>query len=243
MFCVQLLGGISDKSTHSFYLPYKSAEQGLYLSLHENETAPFFLLPGQTLIIGGSNWYNDELAGSYGIHENTANEWVKKIGEQMKKATTQEGGHQLYQALYHSITDPDGDITSPLNLPIGDGVALVKIVEGKRYILDATAPLPKSHLAFAGTWTDYKSKMEQHKNDNFVLMTRKDKVNFPFIPPYRTQRLTGDDWTISTDKNQFTPGWRGTANPNRTWHNINGTWARTPLAKWDTYLNARPAKN
>ncbi|MGP1499559.1 MAG: hypothetical protein ACTTIW_04045 [Porphyromonas sp.] len=232
-----------NKTTYSFYLPYKSAEQELYLSLHENETAPFFLLPGQTLIIGGNNWFNDELQSSWGIHDNSANPWVKKIGEQMKKATTQEGGYQLYQALYHGITDPEGDITSPLNLPIGDGVALVKIVEGKRYILDATAPLPKSHLAFAGTWTDYKSKMEQHKNDNFVLMTRKDKVNFPFIPPYRTQRLTGDDWTISTDKNQFTPGWRGTANPNRTWHNVNGTWARTPLAKWDTYLNARPAKN
>ncbi len=233
-----------DKSTHSFYLPYKSAEQELYLSLHEDETAPFFLLPGQTLIIGGSNWFNDDLQGSYGIQENPVNEWVKKIGEQMMKATKQEGGYQLYQALYHGTQDKhSGEAASPLNLPIGDGVALVKIVGGKRYILDATAPLPNSHLAFADTWADYKSKMEQHKNDGFVLMTRKDKVNFPFIPPYRTQRLTSDDWTISTDKNTFTPGWRGTAKTSRTWHNVDGTWARTPLAKWETYLQARPTKN
>lgn len=232
-----------NKSTHSFYLPYKSAEQTLYLSLHENETAPFFLLPGQTLIIGGSNWFNEELQSSYGLFENTANEWVKKIGEQMMKATTQEGGYQLYQALYHATKDDDDNPVSPLNLPIGDGVALVKVVDGKRYILDATAPLPKSHLAFAGTWVDYKSKMKQHEGEEFVLMTRKNQVNFPFIPPYRTQKLTGDDWTISTDKTKFTPGWRGTAKTSRTWHNVDGTWARTPLAKWDTYLDARPAKN
>ena len=237
----------NDKSTHSFYLPYKSAEQGLYLSLHENKIAPFYLLPGQTLIIGGSNWFNSELQSSYGLFDNTANPWILEIGQQMMKATTQEGGYQLFQALYHATKDGDDNPVSPLNLSIGDGVALVKIVDGKRYILDATAPLPGSHRAFAGTWAGYKSKMEANNDEEFVVMTRKDKVNFPFIPPYRTQRLTGnlwsDDWTVSTEASTFTPGWRGTANPNRTWHNIDGTWARTPLAKWETYLNARPDKN
>ena len=235
-----------DMSTHSFYLPYKSAEQELYLSLHENKIAPFYLLPGQTLIIGGSNWFNDDLQSSYGIQDNPSNPWVKKIGLQMMKATKQEGGYQLFQALYH-VVDDWGKPVSPLNLSIGDGVALVKIVDGKRYILDATAPLPDSHRAFAGTWTDYKSKMEANNGEEFVVMTRKDKVNFPFIPPYRTQRLTGnlwsDDWTVSTEASTFTPGWRGTPKTSRTWHNVNGTWARTPLAKWETYLQARPAKN
>lgn len=237
----------NDKSTHSFYLPYKSAEQGLYLSLHENKIAPFYLLPGQTLIIGGSNWFNSELQSSYGLFDNTANPWILEIGQQMMKATKQEGGYQLFQALYHATKDGDDNPVSPLNLSIGDGVALVKIVGGKRYVLDATAPLPGSHRAFAGTWAGYKSTMEANNDEEFVVMTRKNKVNFPFIPPYRTQRLTGglwsDDWTISTDKDTFTPGWRGTANPNRTWHNVDGTWARTPLAKWETYLQARPTKN
>lgn len=237
----------NDKSTHSFYLPYKSAEQGLYLSLHENKIAPFYLLPGQTLIIGGSNWFNSELQSSYGLFDNTANPWILEIGQQMMKATKQEGGYQLFQALYHATKDGDDNPVSPLNLSIGDGVALVKIVGGKRYILDATAPLPGSHRAFAGTWTDYKSKMEANNGKEFVVMTRKDKVNFPFIPPYRTQRLTGnlwsDDWTISTDKDTFTPGWRGTAKTSRTWYNVDGRWERTPLAKWETYLQARPTKN
>lgn len=237
----------NDKSTHSFYLPYKSAEQGLYLSLHENKIAPFYLLPGQTLIIGGSNWFNSELQSSYGLFDNTANPWILEIGQQMMKATKQEGGYQLFQALYHATKDGDDNPVSPLNLSIGDGVALVKIVGGKRYVLDATAPLPGSHRAFAGTWAGYKSTMEANNDEEFVVMTRKNKVNFPFIPPYRTQRLTSglwsDDWTVSTDKDTFTPGWRGTANPNRTWHNIDGTWARTPLAKWETYLQARPTKN
>ncbi len=232
---------------HSFYLPYKSGKENINFSLHELEIAPFYLLPGQTLIIGGNNWHNEDLASSYGLHDNSVNEWVQKIGKQMMNATKKEGGYQLYQALYHGITDPEGEITSAFNLPIGDGVALVKIVGGKRYILDATAPLPESHLAFAGTWSDYKSKMKEHENDEFVIMTRDDRVNFPFIPPYRTQRLTSsrwsDDWTISTNKDTFTPGWRGTAKTSRTWYNVDGTWARTPLAKWETYLNARPAKN
>lgn len=237
----------NDKSTHSFYLPYKSSNESLAFSLHENKIAPFYLLPGQTLIIGGSNWFNSELQSSYGLFDNTANPWIQKIGLQMMKATKPEGGYQLYQALYHATKDGDDNPVSPLNLSIGDGVALVKVVDGKRYILDATAPLPGSHRAFAGTWTDYKSTMEANNGEEFVVMTRKDKVNFPFTPPYRTQRLTSgdwsDDWTISTNKDTFTPGWRGTANPNRTWHNVDGTWARTPLAKWETYLNARPAKN
>ena len=236
-----------DDSTYPFYLPYKSSNESLLLSLHKQEVPPFYLLPGQTLIIGGSNWFNKELKSSHGLHDNSANEWVKKIGQQMMKATTQSGGHQLYQALYHGAINIDRDEVSAFNLPIGDGVALVKVVGDKRYILDATAPLPKSHLAFAGSWQSYKSKMDEHENDEFVIMTRDDRVNFPFIPPYRTQRLTGsrwsDDWTISTNKDTFTPGWRGTAKTSRTWHNINGTWARTPLAKWATYLNARPAKN
>ncbi len=236
-----------DKSTYPFYLPYKSSNESLFLSLHKEEVPPFYLLPGQTLIIGGNNWFNKKLKSSHGLLDNSANPWVQKIDEQMKKATTQEGGHQLYQALYHGVTKTDGDKVSAFNLPIGDGVALVKVVGDKRYILDATAPLPKSQLAFAGTWADYESKMDDHKTDEFVLMTRNDRVNFPFTPPYRTQRLTGsrwsDDWTISTNKDTFTPGWRGTAKTSRTWHNVDGTWARTPLAKWATYLNARPAKN
>ena len=233
--------------SHPFYLPYKSSNESLAFSLHEKEIPPFYLLPGQTLIIGGSNWYNDDLAGSYGIQENPSNPWVQKIGQQMMNATKQEGGYQLFQALYHATKNQYDELVSPLNLSIGDGVALVKIVGGKRYILDATAPLPGSHRAFAGQWANYKSTMETHKEDEFVIMTRNNKVNFPFIPPYRTQRLTGsnwsDDWTVSTDKNTFTPGWRGIPKTSRTWHDVDGTWARTPLAKWETYLNARPAKN
>lgn len=237
----------NDKNTHSFYLPYKSSNESLTFSLHEKKIAPFYLLPGQTLIIGGSNWFNSELEASYGLFDNTANPWILEIGKQMMKATTQEGGYQLFQALYHATKDDDNNPVSPLNLSIGDGVALVKIVGGKRYILDATAPLPGSHLAFAGTWADYKSTMEANNEEEFVVMTRKDKVNFPFTPPYRTQRLTSgrwsDDWTISTNKDTFTPGWRGIPKTSRTWYDVDGTWARTPLAKWDTYLNARPTKN
>ena len=236
-----------DKNTYPFSPPDKSTNNKLFPSLHEKEIAPFYLLPGQTLIIGGSNWFNNELQSSYGLYDNSANPWVQNLGKQMMKATKPEGGYQLYQALYHATKDDDDNPISPLNLSIGDGVALVKIVGNKRYILDATAPLPKSHLAFTGTWSSYISKMKEHENDESVLMTRNDRVNFPFIPPYRTQRLTGnlwsDDWTISTDENKFTPGWRGTAKTSRTWYNINGTWERTPLAKWTTYLNARPAKH
>ena len=226
--------------THNFYVPSMGATKDLAVSGVGLDKDFHYLLPGQTLLIGGSVWHK-YTSGSF-------EEWGEALQPQLEKAASAAGGYQLKGLFYHANKDVDGNVYSPVDFKAGNGVALVKVVNGKRYIIDATAPIAsKAKIPFAGAFDEYKAETTQYAEEDFFIMTRKDKVNFPFIPPYRTQRLTSgdwsDDWTISTDKDTFTPGWRGTAKTSRTWYNVNGTWARTPLAKWDTYLNARPTKN
>ena len=233
-----------DGDTHNFYVPSMGATKALTVSGVGLDEKFHYLLPGQTLLIGGHFWFQYAQEGANVRDLWFDNDFLPKL----KKASSADGGYQLKGLFYHAKYDESYSETSPLDLRPGDGVALVKVVDGKRYIIDATAPLQdKPKIPFTGAFAEYKTQTEPYAEEEFFVMTRDDKVNFPFIPPYRTQRLTGnrwsDDWTVSTNKDTFTPGWRGTPNPNRTWHNINGTWERTPLAKWDTYLNARPAKN
>ncbi len=228
--------------THNFYVPSMGATKDLTVSGVGTDTKFHYLLPGQTLLIGSHFWFQ------YAQGSNVDDSWYNDdLLPQLKQASSSAGGYQLKGVFYHANKDEDTNVTSPLDLRPGDGVALVKVVDGKRYIIDATAPLAnKTKIPFAGAFAEYKVNTD-HDGAEFFIMTRDDKVNFPFIPPYRTQRLTGgrwsDDWTVSTDKATFTPGWRGTAKTSRTWYNVNGTWERTPLAKWETYLNARPAKH
>ena len=226
--------------THNFYVPSMGATKDLAVSGVGLDKDFHYLLPGQTLLIGGSVWHKYALGGF--------EEWGEALQPQLKKAASEAGGYQLKGLFYHANKDADDNVYSPLDFKPGNGVALVKVVNGKRYIIDATAPIAsKAKIPFAGAFAEYNAETTKSAEEDFFIMTRKDKVNFPFIPPYRTQRLTGnlwsDDWTVSTEASTFTPGWRGTANPNRTWHNVDGTWARTPLAKWETYLQARPTKN
>lgn len=229
--------------THNFYVPSMGSTEDLTLSGVGKDDNFHYLLPGQTLLIGGHFWFQ------YAQGSNVTDSWYDNdLLPKLKKASSATGGYQLKGLFYHANKDAGGsDVTSPLDLRPGDGVALVKVVDGKRYIIDATAPIAsKPKIPFAGAFDEYKAETNRD-GEEFFVMTRKDKVNFPFIPPYRTQRLESgnwsDDWTISTDASTFTPGWRGTAKTSRTWYNVDGRWERTPLAKWETYLNARPAKN
>lgn len=226
--------------THNFYVPSMGATKDLAVSGVGLDKDFHYLLPGQTLLIGGSVWHKYALGGF--------EEWGEALQPQLKKAASEAGGYQLKGLFYHANKDADGNVYSPVDFKPGNGVALVKVVNGKRYIIDATAPIAsKAKIPFAGAFDKYKEEIEPSAEEDFFIMTRKDKVNFPFIPPYRTQRLESgdwsDDWTISTDKDTFTPGWRGTAKTSRTWYNVDGRWERTPLAKWETYLQARPAKH
>ncbi len=229
--------------THNFYVPSMGTTKALTVSGVGLDEKFHYLLPGQTLLIGGHFWFQ------YAQGTNVADSWYdNNLLPKLKKASSSAGGYQLKGVFYHANKDYDTMVTSPLDLRPGDGVALVKVVNGKRYIIDATAPIAsKPKIPFAGAFDEYKAETTPYAEEEFFVMTRNNKVNFPFIPPYRTQRLESgdwsDDWTVSTEASTFTPGWRGTANPNRTWHNVDGRWERTPLAKWDTYLNARPAKN
>lgn len=94
---------------------------------------------------------------------------------------------------------------------------------------------------------DFKAQFDALAGSTSFSQQRMDGVNYPFIAPYRTNKLTSnwaDDWTIVTDENNFTPGRRFSywnwGNSTISW---NGNFKRTPVDEtFTTYQNARPTR-
>lgn len=91
---------------------------------------------------------------------------------------------------------------STLDMQAGDGFALIKqTASGAWQIIDATAPIGAHGYAFAGTFSDYQAQMAGFSSSSSYAMRRDPYVQFPFIFPFRTKRLSSawsDDWTITT---------------------------------------------
>ena len=129
----------------------------------------------------------------------------------------------------------------------GNAFALIKKTSTGWQIIDATGPVGPSHLAFAGTYANFKKVMDDLKNSDSFSQQRLDGVNYPFIAPFRTKQLTSkwsDDWSIKTEVSQFTPGRRfdygGITNTRSSW---TYQFKRTPIDEnFSTYQNARPTK-
>lgn len=92
---------------------------------------------------------------------------------------------------------------------IGDGIALIKIINNTFKVIDTSAPIGASNLGFAGTYQSYSDEyLNKPKNSSsqtpiqsgYYTQKRMDGVIFPFIPPYRTTRvrpdLWSDDWEV-----------------------------------------------
>ena len=129
-----------------------------------------------------------------------------------------------------------------------DAFALIKKTSTGWQIIDATGPVGPKQLAFAGTYESFKTEMAKHSNDERFSQQRLDGVDYPFIAPFRTNRLYpakwSDDWTIQTDVTQFTPGRRLEYSG---WALSFGSWEyqikRTPIdPNFPTYQNARPTR-
>ena len=130
----------------------------------------------------------------------------------------------------------------------GNAFALIKKTSTGWQIIDATGPVGPKHLAFAGSYSDFKTEMAKHENAQSFSLQRLDGVNYPFIAPFRTKRLTSkwsDDWNIQTDVNQFTPGRRfGYSGWDLTAPDWEYQIKRTPIdTQFTTYWNARPTKD
>lgn len=105
-----------------------------------------------------------------------------------------------------------------LDMNIGDGFVLLKMnqLEGWQ-IIDATAPVGPKHEAFPGTYTAYKQHYESLKTSNpeSYSQQRMEGVNYPFIPPFRTQQVTNkykysdwsDSWRTTTMTSEYTIGY------------------------------------
>ena len=204
-----------------------------------------YLVNGQCLLLG-ANGYREAMP--------TEKPWFKSLKQKMESVANEKGGW-LIKGAYSLSNKSQATAPDVLALEPGDGLALVKIIypdvknpQKKIYqIVDATAPVGPRHLAFSGTWASYKAEMGKHRSASFYTQQRLNGVNFPFIAPFRTQRLKSksglwsDDWLIQTNEETFTPGWRIKEGP-KLFYLLSGSWLFTPLysPSWEDYRRNRP---
>ena len=241
------LGGTINEILPEEYKP-GSGNYEFYLGgLNGRTGAPdkHYLFNGQCLLLG-ANGYREAMP--------TEKPWFKSLKQKMESVANDAGGWFIKGA--YSLSNKS-QATAPdvLALEPGDGLALVKIIypdaknpQQKIYqIVDATAPVGPRHLAFSGTWASYKAEMDKHSDATFYTQQRLNGINFPFIAPFRTQRLKSksslwcDDWQIQTNEETFTPGWRINEG-SRSFYDVRGSWLFTPLysPSWENYRINRP---
>ncbi len=212
---------------------------------------PFYLIEGQSILLGASGYIQTPVTKKSSDSETTAlvsaDSWFKSIHEQLEK------NHQLNYLRYayayaDGVKGTDGNFgEGTLDYKPGDAFALIKKTSTGWQIIDATGPVGPKHLAFAGSYSDFKTEMAKYTNVSSFSLQRLDGVDYPFIAPFRTKRLTSkwsDDWNILTDVNQFTPGRRFGYNG---WRLLASNWEyqfkRSPIdTQFTAYQNARPTK-
>lgn len=220
----------------------------------ESTTHPgrsFYLMKGQSILLGGSGYVNSPVTKKetyYTVNLLDPNSWFKPINELLK---VNKDNAYLRYAYAYADGEKKSDNTfgvGTLDYEPGDAFALIKKTSTGWQIIDATGPVGATHLAFAGSYSDFKTEMAKYTNVSSFSQQRLDGVNYPFIAPFRTKRLYpskwSDDWNILTDVNQFTPGRRFGYSG---WELSFGNWEcqlkRTPIdTKFTTYQNARPTK-
>ena len=222
---------------------------------HEYATHPdrsFYLLKGQSILLGGSGYVNTPVTKGIAYYPDPVElvepeGWFKSLHGLLE---TNYNKHYLRYAYAYA----DGVKTNntfgegTLDYEPGNAFALIKKTSTGWQIIDATGPVGPKHLAFAGSYSDFKAKMADYTNVESFSLQRLDGVNYPFIAPFRTQRLYpskwSDDWKILTDVNQFTPGRRfDYSGRDHSFGNWDYSFKRTPIdTQFTTYQNARPTK-
>ena len=215
---------------------------------HPNRS--LYLLSGQSILLGASGYVNSPVTkkeSSYTVQLLEPNGWFKPL-------------HGLLESNYnnsylrYAYAYADGMKTNntfgegTLDYEPGNAFALIKKTSTGWQIIDATGPVGPKHLAFAGSYSDFKAKMADYTNVASFSLQRLDGVDYPFIAPFRTKRLTSkwsDDWNILTDVNQFTPGRRfGYSGLDLNAPDWKYQIKRTPIdTQFTTYWNARPTKD
>lgn len=221
--------------------------------LHTQMTnRPFYMMPGQTIVLGASghvnaptvtlaryDWENPSLKAEAS--------WFRTYYDQL---TTQHQQQYMRYAYAYADGDADGSTykEGTLDYRPGDAFALVKKTATGWQIIDATGPVGRQQLAFAGTYAAFKAEFDKYSSSTAFAASRNGGVSYPFIAPFRTQRLRPSEWsddrTVSELATGFTPGRRfqdhGTDLYTRRTH---AYFKRTPLdLTFTTYQNARPTR-
>lgn len=221
--------------------------------IDNNGSRSLYVLRGQSLLLGGSGYINKPVMNSDNpekvLHLLDENSWFKPL-HALLKANFDKYYLRYAYAYADGVKGADGNFgEGTLDYRPGDAFALVKKTDTGWQIIDATGPVGRKHLAFAGTYATFKAEMDKVKGKNSFSQQRLDGVDYPFIAPYRTKRLDltkwSDDWNILTEVNQFTPGRRFDYSG---WEHTFGSFEypirRSPIdTQFTTYQNARPTKN
>ena len=209
-----------------------------------------YLLGGQSILLGASGYVNKPVTDEgYNSTEDLLdpNGWFKPFKDLLEDNMSKK--YLRYAYAYADGVKKDNTFgAGTLDYEPGDAFALIKKTSTGWQIIDATGPVGPKHLAFAGSYSDFKTEMAKHESAQSFSLQRLDGVDYPFIAPFRTKRLYpslwSDDWSIKTEVSQFTPGRRFGYNG---WELTFGTWMhhtkRTPIdTQFTAYQNARPTK-
>ena len=218
----------------------------------DHNALPFYLLQGQSILLGGSGYIQAPVTKKESSSSTKAllpeASWFEAIHTHLERNHRQLRLRYAY-AYADGMKRTDGSFgEGTLDYQPGDAFALIKKTSTGWQIIDATGPVGPKHLAFAGTYDKFKAEMANHSNAERFSLQRLDGVSYPFIAPFRTNRLYplkwSDDWTIQTDVNQFTPGRRFDYSGQRaSFGGWNYSFKRTPIdTQFTTYWNARPTK-
>lgn len=203
---------------------------------------------GQIVLIGAEGYLN--LKPSYG---SSSSSWWNDFfpREQQTKWYDDERRMRYFVATRSSVLKINPGTVN--DVKERDGLVLVKFINGKRKIIDATAPVLRDWVAFAGTIGDYKKEMAKTEGHDYYCLKRKDGVVFPFIEPYRTAKVTTDwtdDWELNLTPNSHKLGHRWFASmdgaqlpPNkisRLHRDRSFVEKRTSIGNPERYKNSRP---
>lgn len=142
------------------------------------------LLGGQLVLLGASGYVEDKNFHKQG--------WFNTFIPKAQRDATIDKAYCRYLM---------GCKQNVLSINPGDGLALIRLYDGgsTMKVIDTTAPIGASNYGFAGTYADYKAELNRYSDRTEYSQRRMDGVVFPFMPPYRTERVTtnwADDWEV-----------------------------------------------
>lgn len=165
----------------------------------EQEAEEKSLLPEQTALVASAA-YNELYSAT------TKPTWWLSLEERLQQLssgpTTRFGQADALRAVVYTTSDI-------LKVARGEGFALLKRYGTKWQVVDATAPIGRERLAFAGSYVAHQQQL--NALGATYSLRRRDGVSFPFIPPYRNIRYTNDwsdDWVAESGWGSHTLGLR-----------------------------------